>query len=49
MQKAIEYLMGYLKNDLSSEDNACPGQAGTPGSYRGLPAGVGAYRRVEVP
>ena len=34
----LQHLMGYLKNHLSSEDNASYGRL-APGPHRGLPAG----------
>jgi hypothetical protein len=42
----LQHLMGYLKNHLSSEDNACPGQVRAPGPHRRLPAGVGTADRT---
>jgi hypothetical protein len=38
MQKVIEHLVDFLTSHLSSEDNACLGQVGAPGSHRGNPA-----------
>jgi len=38
----LQHLMGYLKNHLSSEDNACLRQVGPPGFHRGLLAGPGS-------
>ena len=42
----LQHLMGYLKNDLSSEDNAYRWSVGVPGSHRGLPAGVASADRA---
>jgi len=45
----LQHLMGYLKKDLSSEDNAYLRQVGAPGPHRGLPAGPGpADRAADV-
>jgi uncharacterized protein YbgA (DUF1722 family) len=46
MQKVIQHLMGFLKNHLSSEDNACRWYVGAPGPHRGLPSGAGAAHRA---
>jgi uncharacterized protein YbgA (DUF1722 family) len=49
MQKAIEHLMGFLKNHLSSEDKAYLEYFGDPGPQRGLPPGViAAHRALDV-
>jgi hypothetical protein len=47
--KVLRHLMGYLKNQLSSEDNACLRQVGAAGPHRGLPAGAGAADRAADP
>ena len=42
----LQHLMGYLKKDLSSEDNAYRWYVGASGPHRGLPAGAGAADRA---
>ena len=42
----LQHLMGFLKNHLSSEDNACLRQVGVPGPHRGLPPGAAAADRA---
>jgi uncharacterized protein YbgA (DUF1722 family) len=46
MRNVIQYLVGFLKNHLSSEDNACLEQVGAAGPHRGLPAGIAAVDRA---
>ena len=41
----LQHLMGFLKNHLSSEDNAYLGSR-VPGPHRGLPAGAAAADRA---
>jgi uncharacterized protein YbgA (DUF1722 family) len=43
----LQDLMGFLKDYLSSEDNACLVQVGAAGPHRGLPAGAGAADRAS--
>ena len=42
----LQHLMGYLKKDLSSEDNAYRWYVGASGPHRGLPAGASAADRA---
>jgi hypothetical protein len=42
----LQHLMGYLKNHLSSEDNAYLRYVGAAGAHRRLPAGAGAADRA---
>jgi NADPH2:quinone reductase len=46
LRSSLQYLMGYLKKDLPSEDNACLGQVGAPGPHRGLSTGAAATDRA---
>jgi hypothetical protein len=48
----LQHLMGFLKNHLSSSDNAYRWYIGAPGPHRGLPAGactpVGIHHRTNT-